>query len=235
MNTDKRIFTPLLLAVAIFALAACGSGEQSEAPAAPEPPAAAEPAAPPPAAEAPEPAAAPAEEADVPDGDDAEVIANFRASDTVAPFFDNSYGFAVFPTIGKGGLIVGGAHGEGRVYVGDTVTGTTTVTQASIGLQAGGQAFSQIVFFENQAAYDSFTSGNFEFDAKAEAVAIKAGASAQTSTVGSTAGAGGDSGEGAGGQAAATYRKGTAIFTYAKGGLMAGAAVGGQKFKFEAM
>ena len=166
---------------------------------------------------------------------DADVIAKFRASATVAPFFDNSYGFAVFPTIGKGGLIVGGAHGEGRVYVGDTVTGTTTVTQASIGLQAGGQAFSQIIFFEDQAAYDSFTSGNFEFDAKAEAIAIKAGASAQTSTVGSTAGAGGDSGEGAGNQAVTEYRKGTAIFTYAKGGLMAGVSVGGQKFKFEAM
>ena len=238
-------FTPILLIVAALMLTACGSDKQDEAATAPAAEPASEPAA--------EPAAAaePADSDDSSDSDDsgdsgaadnqeepsddkyAAAIADFRASETVGPFFNSSYGYAVFPTIGKGGLIIGGAYGKGRVYVNDVMTGTTSLTQASIGLQAGGQAFTQIIFFETQAAYDDFTRGNFEFDAKAEAIAITAGASAQTSTVGNTAGAG--SGEaGAGSQAGAEYKKGMAIFTYAKGGLMAGAAIGGQKFKFEA-
>jgi lipid-binding SYLF domain-containing protein len=160
-----------------------------------------------------------------------EAMAAFRKSDTVGPFFDSAYGYALFPTVGKGGFIVGGAHGKGRVYVNGVVTGTSSVTQASIGLQAGGQAFSQVVFFEDQSAYDSFTSGNFEFGAEASAVVITAGAAAQASTTGSSAGAA-SSGDDAGSQKGG-YRKGMATFTYAKGGLMAGAAIGGQKFSFE--
>jgi len=232
----------------MLALAGCAGDEQSEAPAVPT----AESATPAPApiteSVTPEPVPAPVGEEDAPanaeevadpvdvaDATDAayeEVVANFRAAETLGTFFDDSYGYAVFPTIGKGGFVIGGAYGKGRAYVDGEVTGTTSVTQASIGLQAGGQAFSQIIFFENQAAYEDFTSGNFEFDAKAEAVAITAGASAQAGTAGNTASAG-DAQQGAGKQAAAEYKNGMATFSYAKGGLMAGAAIGGQKFKFE--
>ena len=105
-------------------------------------------------------------------------------------FFDNSYGYAVFPTIGKGGIGIGGAHGKGQVYVKGVHVGNTTMTQLTIGFQLGGQAFSQIIFFEDERSFTEFTSGNFEFGAQATAVAITAGASASASTAGTAAGAG---------------------------------------------
>jgi hypothetical protein len=89
----------------------------------------------------------------------------FKNAGESAAFFQNCYGYAVFPTIGKGGLIVGAAHGRGRVYVHEQYVGDTSMTQLSIGLQAGGQAYSQIIFFEDQRAVDEFTNGNFEFGA----------------------------------------------------------------------
>src|ERR1700733_3671927 len=100
-----------------------------------------------------------------------DTIALFKNSSEAASFFNNSYGYAVFPTIGKGGLIVGGAHGNGHVYAHGKYVGDTSVTQVSVGFQAGGQAYSQIVFFEDQRAFDEFTKGNFEFGADASAVA----------------------------------------------------------------
>lgn len=103
------------------------------------------------------------------------------------------------------------------------------MTEVSVGLQAGGEAFSEIIFFENKQAFDEFTSGNFEFSAQAQAVAIKAGASAQTSTSGSSAGASG----GKGATTAGGYYKGMAVFTVAKGGAMAEMSIAGQKFKYE--
>ena len=96
----------------------------------------------------------------------------------------------MFPTIGKGGFVVGAAHGKGRVYSGGAATGRTTVTQLSVGFQLGGEAFSQIIFFEDKFAYDRFTAGKFEFSAQAQAVAIVIGAQAQTGTTGTSAGAG---------------------------------------------
>ena len=101
----------------------------------------------------------------------------FRQAGQSGEFFGKSYGYAVFPTIGKGGIGIGGARGKGRVYVGDKVIGNTTMTQLTVGLQLGGQAYSQIIFFEDKRALDEFTSGNFEFGAQATAVAITAGAS----------------------------------------------------------
>ena len=187
------------------------------------------------AAEQAEDAADDAADAEATEDDYASVTDSFRQSPAVAPFFDSAYGYAIFPTIGKGGFVVGGAYGKGRVYANGVQTGTASVTQASIGLQAGGQAFSQIIFFEDQAAYDNFTGGNFEFDAKAEAVAITAGASAQAGTTGDTAGASAGGVDGAGDQAQTMYKNGMATFTFAKGGLMAGAAIGGQKFKFDSL
>jgi len=164
--------------------------------------------------------------------DYSETISMFKENATVAGFFGSAYGYAVFPTIGKGGLGIGAAHGDGQVYRGGAVTGFTSYSDISIGFQAGGQAYSQVVFFENQAAYDNFTSGNFEFDAGASAVAITASAEAGTGTTGSSAGAGTG---GAGEQVSAGYQKGMLVFTVAKGGLMYEASIGGQKYNFEAV
>ena len=105
-----------------------------------------------------------------------DTIATFKKSPVVQPFFKNAYGYAVFPTVGKGGIGIGGAYGSGQVYQGGKVTGTTKLFKATVGLQWGGQAFSEIIFFKDKRAYDDFTSGNFEFDATASAVAITAGA-----------------------------------------------------------
>jgi lipid-binding SYLF domain-containing protein len=153
----------------------------------------------------------------------------FRNAGESAWFFDNSYGFAVFPTIGKGGLGVGGARGDGRVYEQDIYVGDTTMTQLSVGLQAGGQAFSQIVFFEDKRAFDEFVSGNFEFGANASAVAVTAGASAQAGTTGASRSASGGTKNA---DTVGGYYKGTAIFVIAKGGLMFEASVSGQKFSY---
>jgi lipid-binding SYLF domain-containing protein len=145
-------------------------------------------------------------------------------------FFETSYGYAVFPTIGKGGAGIGGAHGKGRVYAKGVHVGDTSMTQLTVGFQLGGQAFSQIIFFEDERAYTQFTSGNFEFGAQATAVAITAGASASASTTGNTAGASGGQNDA---KSVGEYYRGMAIFTVAKGGLMYEATIGGQKFKYE--
>jgi lipid-binding SYLF domain-containing protein len=160
-----------------------------------------------------------------------DTIAIFKNAGESAAFFDNSHAYVVFPTVGKGGLGVGAAHGKGRAYEQGKHVGDVTMNQVSVGLQAGGQAFSQIIFFEDKRAFDEFTSGNFEFDATVQAVAITASATASAGSTGTAAGAS------AGKKDAATvgkYRKGMAVFTVAKGGLMYQAAVGGQKFKYKA-
>ena len=155
----------------------------------------------------------------------------FQDAGESGSFFGNSYGYAMFPTIGKAGIGIGGAHGKGRVYAGGKWVGDTTMTQLSIGFQLGAQGYSQIIFFEDKRSYDEFTSGNFEFSADASAVAITAGASASAGSTGSAAGA-------SAGKSDATtvggYRKGMATFTVAKGGLMYEAVLAGQKFKYTA-
>ncbi len=140
-----------------------------------------------------------------------ETIAIFKQKDPgLEKFFKTAAGWAVFPTIAKGGLVVGGARGDGVVYVKDAVIGYSTVTQGTIGLQIGGQAYSEIIFFEDEAALGHFKKGNAELSAQASAVAVTAGASAD-----------------------AGYAEGVAIFTMAKGGAMLEASVGGQGFSFE--
>ena len=161
----------------------------------------------------------------------ADTIAVYKKSAAVQPFFKNAYGYAVFPIIGKGGFVVGGAYGQGQVYRGGKVTGETSLIKASIGFQAGGQAFSEIIFFEDKRAYDEFTSGSFAFDATASAVAITAGVEAKAGTEGATASA--TAGPATGAQAETKYHKGMVVFTHAKGGLMYEAAIGGQKFSFK--
>jgi lipid-binding SYLF domain-containing protein len=155
----------------------------------------------------------------------------FKDSPALAKFFENSYGYAVFPTIGKAGFVVGGSYGKGQVYRGGTVTGKTSVVEGSIGFQLGGEAFSEIIFFQDKRAYDEFTSGSFEFGATAQAVVITAGVQAQVGTAGTSAGA--SAGPKTGVQAETEYVKGMATFVHSKGGLMYEASIGGQKFSFE--
>jgi lipid-binding SYLF domain-containing protein len=133
-----------------------------------------------------------------------------NADPSVKKFVDESAGYAIFPSVGKGGMIVGGAHGKGLLYEKGAVTGQTSMTQASIGAQAGGQAFSEIIFFQTPQAVTDFKAGQFEMGADIGAVAVSKGA-AQS----------------------ANYKNGVAVFTLPKKGLMVQASVGGQKFKFE--
>ena len=158
-------------------------------------------------------------------------IRTFKAKDPgLRQFFDTAHGYAVFPTVGKGGFFVGGAFGRGQVYVGSAVTGDTSLSQISFGFQLGGEAFSEIIFFETRAAYDNFASGKLHFSAQAQAVAIVAGAQAQTGTTGTSSGAGVP---GSSKQFRGIYNNGMAVFTYIKGGLMYEASVAGQRFTFE--
>ena len=160
-----------------------------------------------------------------------DAMTSFQNAGESGAYFAKSYGYALFPTIGKGGIGIGGAHGSGKVYKKGEAIGTSKMTQLTIGLQLGGQAYSQIIFFEDESALNNFTSGNFEFGAQASAVAITAGASAESSTGGgSSAGASGGSNNAT--TTSAGYRKGLAVFTVAKGGLMYEASLGGQKYSY---
>lgn len=155
----------------------------------------------------------------------------FESSPSLKPFFDNAYGYVVFPAIGRGGLVIGGSYGKGRVYQGGKPFGHATMTKVSIGFQMGGQAFSQVIFLQDKRAFDEFISGRFEFDATASAVVIIVGAQAQAGTAGASASAG--TGPGSSVQVEYGYNKGMAVFVHPLGGLMYEASVGGQKFKFQ--
>ena len=157
-------------------------------------------------------------------------VALFRHAHQSASFFHRSYGYAVFPTIGKGGIGIGGAFGKGRVYARGRLIGDVSMTQLSVGLQLGGQAYSQMIFFENRHALEEFTSGHFEFGADVGAIAITAAASARAGTSGASAGASGGKKDAA---TAGDFYHGMVVFTIAKGGLMYQVAVAGQKFSFE--
>jgi lipid-binding SYLF domain-containing protein len=158
-----------------------------------------------------------------------QTIEVFRGAGASASFFPGSYGYAVFPTVGSGALGVGGAFGKGRVYVHGRYVGDTTMGQLSVGFQAGGKAYSEIVFFEDKRALEEFESGSFEFGADASVVAITAGANASAATNGASAGASATSTDAT---TRGIYTKGMAVFTVAKGGLMYSAAVAGQKFSY---
>jgi len=159
-----------------------------------------------------------------------DTIAIFKKAGESRRFFDTAYGYAVFPTVGKGGVGVGAAHGNGRVYARGKYVGDASMTQLSIGFQLGGQAYSEIVFFQDERSFKEFTGGNFEFGAEASAVAITAGATATANTAGTSAGASGTKNNAA---TVGAYNKGMAIFTVVKGGLMYEASVGGQKFNYK--
>jgi lipid-binding SYLF domain-containing protein len=160
----------------------------------------------------------------------ADTITLFKNAGESAAFFQNSYAYAVFPNIGEGGFVVGGAFGKGQVYVQGQLVGDATMKQLSVGFQAGGKDYSQIIFFQDKRALDQFESGNFEFSAGASAIAVTASANASVGTNGVTSGAS------AGKRDANTdgiYNDGMAVFTIAKGGLMYAAALAGQKFTYK--
>jgi lipid-binding SYLF domain-containing protein len=160
-----------------------------------------------------------------------ETIENFKRAQAAQPYFQSAYGYAVFPTIGKGGAGLGAGAGKGYVYERGRYVGESRMLQLSVGFQLGGQAYSQIVFFENKAAFDQFTGKDFEFTADASAVAITAGANAEVGTKGVSAGA---SVTDEAGVAVGKYYNGMAVLTLAKGGLMYQAALAGQRYSFKA-
>ena len=137
-------------------------------------------------------------------------ISTFKQQDpTLTKFFDSAYAYAVFPTIGKGGLGIGGAYGKGVVYEQGKVVGYSTMKQGTVGFQIGGQAYSQLIFFQSKAALEEFKRDDAEFSAQVSGVAATAGA-ART----------------------ADWEEGMAVFTHAKGGLMGEASIGGQAFDY---
>lgn len=159
-----------------------------------------------------------------------DTVTLFKNAGDSAAFFGDCYGYAVFPSVGQGGFVVGGAHGKGRVFRRDEYVGDTSVTQLSVGFQAGGRAYSMIIFFQDQRAFDEFTQGNYEFGADVNAVAITASASGQVGTTGASSGASGGKNDAT---TTGSYYKGLAVFTIVKGGAMFQAAVAGQKFTYK--
>ncbi len=142
-----------------------------------------------------------------------EAIATFIEKDPeMKEWFSSSYGYVVFPNVGKAGFGIGGAHGNGLVYEGGKLVGKSELKEVTVGLQMGGQSFVEVIFFKDKTAFDDFTRGNFEFGAQVSAVAATAGASADLA-----------------------YNGGVAVMTMAKGGLMYEASVGGQKFEYESI
>jgi lipid-binding SYLF domain-containing protein len=160
-----------------------------------------------------------------------ETVELFRGIPQVFPYFESAYGYAVWPRIARGGFFVGGSRGRGQIYVGGQMVGTSTLVEASIGFQAGGQTYRQIIFFQDAEAYQSFAKDGFEFDAEAQAVAVTASAEAGAGTTGARASAGAGSPNTAAGGG---YSGGMQIFTMAEGGLMYKATIAGQRYNFEA-
>jgi len=160
-----------------------------------------------------------------------DTITVFKNAGKSASFFEHSYAYAVFPTIGEGGFVVAGAHGDGHVYVQGRLQGDTAMSQVSVGFLAGGKAFSQVIFFKDKRALDEFESGHFQFGADASVVAITAGASASAGTTGAASGASGGEHDA---DTAGSYHKGMVVFTVAKGGAMFDVSVAGQKFSYDA-
>jgi lipid-binding SYLF domain-containing protein len=138
-------------------------------------------------------------------------VEEFQKADSgMVKWFSEAYGYVIFPTVGKGGIGIGAARGKGWVYQAGVIKGRSTLTQVTIGLQLGGQAYREVIFFKDETALNDFCRGNYELSAQASAVAVTKGASTNVK-----------------------YNGGVAIFTMAKGGLMYEASVGGQKFSFK--
>jgi len=137
------------------------------------------------------------------------ISAFIEKNDNMESYFEDSYGYVVFPSVGKGGIVIGAAHGKGIVYEQGEIIGAAKMTQLTVGLQWGGQAYSEVLFFKNAEALESFKKSELEFSGQASAVAITKGASADIA-----------------------YENGVAVYTITKAGLMYEASLGGQKFKY---
>ena len=181
---------------------------------------------------------APATLADEYDG----ILDLFESSPSVKPFFESAYGYVVFPKVGRGGFIIGGTYGNGRVFINRinrtnhknrVYVGNAKLRGLSLGLQVGGKTFSEIIFLEDKRAFDELTRSGLEFEASTSVVVITLGAQAQAGTAGSSAS--GSAGTSRTAQAAYGYKKGTAIFVHSRGGLMYEASVGGQKITYESV
>ena len=154
------------------------------------------------------------------DEDDDKVIADavvakqdfIRSDALMQTLFDNSYGYVIFPNVGKGAIGIGGAAGNGAVYHKGTLIGMASMKQVSVGFQWGGQAYREVIFFETEADLNRFRENKIEFSGQASAVAVTKGAAANIK-----------------------YKNGVMIFSQTKGGLMYEASVGGQKFKFRSL
>ncbi len=143
--------------------------------------------------------------------DSKEAKAEFiKADGLMKSLFENSYAYAIFPNVGKGAIGVGGAAGNGAVYEKGKNIGSAKMVQVSVGFQFGGQAYREVIFFENKEALDRFKANKLEFSGQASAVAVKEGTSANLK-----------------------YRDGVMVFTKEKGGLMVEASLGGQKFTYK--
>lgn len=132
-----------------------------------------------------------------------------KADGLMKNLFDNSYGYVIFPNVGKGAIGIGGAAGNGAVFQKGKHIGMAKMTQVSIGFQWGGQAYREVIFFETEADLNRFKENKIEFSGQASAVAATKGAAANIK-----------------------YKDGVMIFSQTKGGLMYEASVGGQKFKY---
>ena len=138
-------------------------------------------------------------------------IASFKKADsTMQVYFNNAYGYAVFPSVGKGGYFIGGGTGEGWVYEQGNFIGHSRVINLTVGAQIGGQSYSEIIFFKDRVSLNDFKGGNFEFTAQASAVFATEGTSKDHQ-----------------------YNEGVAVFTMPKAGAMVEATIGGQKFSFK--
>lgn len=135
-----------------------------------------------------------------------------KADKLMESLFDHSYGYAIFPNVGKGAVGIGGAAGQGAVFEKGKTVGTAKMLQVTAGFQFGGQAYREVIFFENKNAMDRFKDNNLEFSGQASAIAAKEGAAANIK-----------------------YREGVLVFSQEKGGLMLEAAIGGQKFTYAAL
>ncbi|MGH8162171.1 MAG: hypothetical protein ACRESR_08545 [Gammaproteobacteria bacterium] len=140
-----------------------------------------------------------------------------RKAPAIGKFFNDAYGYAVFPSIGKGGVIIGGAHGGGSVFKHGRLVGHSTATNFSIGAQIGGKIFSEAIFFKNAKAFDRLTGGDFQFGSNTVSIGVPTKTTDQRAATT---------------PANAYNDRGVAVFTMTKSGFMVGIKVGGQKFSF---
>ncbi|HEX6273683.1 MAG TPA: hypothetical protein VFZ53_11600 [Polyangiaceae bacterium] len=140
-----------------------------------------------------------------------DTITKFKQKDsTIAEFFSKSAGYVVIPTVGEGGFIIGGGHGQGEAFeAGGKYVGRVTVNEVSIGAQVGGQSYSQLIFFETPVDFTRLKDNAFQFTGEVLAIAADQGAAKN-----------------------AAFKDGVATFILPKKGLMASASVAGQQLDF---